>query len=405
MIVSYADADGIVGEHAQQLAKARVQAEEILSLSGSLGRVLAEPVLADRDQPPFPRSTRDGYACRAGDPSPLRIIGTVRAGEAAPAAIGSGEAVEIMTGAPVPEGADCVVMIEHTLREVNTLIVDEARRPAVGEHIVPQGAEAQTGQVIVPAGIRLTPPHIAAAASCGCSVLPVYPRPRVAILATGDELVEVGETPLPHQIRNSNSYSLAAQVEKAGAIAWRLPTAPDARAPLETLLRTGMQADLLLVSGGVSMGKYDLVEDGLLALGAEFFFTGASIQPGRPVVFGRIAGEGRRVYFFGLPGNPVSTMVTFSLFVAPLLAALGGEMFAAPRFVGARLARDVKVKPGLTRFLPAVLRSAVTGASVEAVAWQGSGDLAATSRADCFLVVPADASGMAAGENVTVLLA
>jgi molybdopterin molybdotransferase len=369
--------------------------------------VLAEPVRADRDQPPFPRSTRDGFACQAADLAaglPLAVIGLIRAGEAGPIAISAGETVEIMTGAPVPEGADCVVMVEHVEHNGNTLSLAHGRSIASGENIVPRGAEARAGEVIVTRGTRISAAQVAAAAACGAAQLNVFPQPRVAIVATGDELVEVDQQPLVHQIRNSNSYSLAAQILAAGAQPLRLPIARDELGRLEAVIRNALQADLLLLSGGVSMGKYDLVEEVLLALGAEFFFTGALIQPGKPVVFGRLAVEDRQIYFFGLPGNPVSTMVTFSLFVEPLLGALCGDSGREPLFAQSRLASDVHVKTGLTRFLPARLRSVSTDVTVEPVAWQGSGDIASASRSNCFLVVPADRPHLAAGETVTVLL-
>ncbi len=397
-LVSYADASRIVREHADRLAP-RLPPQST-GLLETLGRVLAEPVLADRDQPPFPRSTRDGFACCADDLSgglPLEVIGSIRAGEAMSGAVSAGQAVEIMTGAPVPAGADCVVMVEHVARDRNTLRLSPGRSIAPGENIVPMGAEARAGEVILPRGTRMSAAQIAAAAACGAAQLSVFARPRVAIVATGDELVEVNQQPLTRQIRNSNSYSLAAQVLTAGGEPVRLAIARDERGHLEAIIRNALESDLLLLSGGVSMGKYDLVEEVLLALGAEFFFTGALIQPGKPVVFGRIGG----LYFFGLPGNPVSTMVTFLLFVQPLLGALCGDGGREPRFAQARLASDVQVKTGLTRFLPARLFDLM----VEPVSWQGSGDLASTSRSNCFLVVPAERALLTAGETVTILLA
>jgi molybdopterin molybdotransferase len=406
-VVSFLDASRIVREHADLLAGTPRHPPQLTSLFNSLGMVLAEPVRADRDQPPFPRSTRDGFACRAADVAagpPLTVIGLIRAGEAGPIAISAGETVEIMTGAPVPDGADCVVMVEYVEHNGNTLSLAHGRSIASGENIVPRGAEARAGEVIVPRGTRISAAQVAAAAACGAAQLHVFPQPRVAIVATGDELVEVDQQPLVHQIRNSNSYSLAAQLLAAGAQPVRLPIARDERGDLEAVIRNALQADLLLLSGGVSMGKYDLVEEVLLALGAEFFFTGALIQPGKPVVFGRLSVEDRQIYFFGLPGNPVSTMVTFSLFVEPLLGALCGDSCREPRFAQGRLASDVHVKTGLTRFLPARLRSVSTDVTVEPVAWQGSGDIASASRSNCFLVVPADRPHLAAGETVTVLL-
>ena len=385
--------------HADRVSPSRPpQRVELLSTHGM---VLAEAVEADRDQPPFARSTRDGFACRAADlegGASVEVIGSLRAGDAATIEVTAGTAVEIMTGAPVPAGADCVVMLEHVEREADGLRLAPGRSIAPGENIVPMGAEARAGTVIVPVGTRLLPAQIAAAAACGAARLSVFARPRVAIVATGDELVEVDQKPLPQQIRNSNSYSLAAQVMAAGAEPVRLPIARDERTHLESIIRTALESDLLLLSGGVSMGKYDLVEEVLLSLGAEFFFTGALIQPGKPVVFGKL----EEIYFFGLPGNPVSTMVTFSLFVEPLLAALCGDARRPPRFAQGALASDVHVKTGLTRFLPARLGFDL---SVEPVNWQGSGDLANTSRSNCFLVVPADRPLLAAGETVTILLA
>jgi molybdopterin molybdotransferase len=286
-------------------------------------------------------------------------------------------------------------MVEHVQQDGGAIRLAPGRTISAGENIVPQGAEARAGGVILPAGTRIAAAQVAAAAACGAAQVAVFPRPRVAIVATGDELVELDQTPRMQQIRNSNSYSLAAQLLAAGAEPWRLPVARDERVHLEGVIRSALEADLLLLSGGVSMGKYDLVEEVLLGLRAEFFFTGALIQPGKPVVFGKLPLPERDLYFFGLPGNPVSTMVTFLLFVRPLLGA-------EARFVLARLASDVRVKTGLTRFLPAVLSPEIT---VEPVAWQGSGDLASTSRCNCFLVVPSDSPFLAAGETVTVLLA
>jgi molybdopterin molybdotransferase len=325
------------------------------------------------------------------------MVGSVRAGDSAASPVAEGQAVEIMTGAPVPPGADCVVMIEHVQVERGTLRLASGRSIRAGENIVSKAAEAHAGEVILPAGTRMAAAQVAAAAACGAARVSVFRRPRVAIVPTGDELVELERQPLPQQIRNSNSYSMAAQVTAYGAEPVRLPIARDERGHLEGVVRAAIDADLLLLSGGVSMGKYDLVEEVLLELGAEFFFTGALIQPGKPVVFGRLP----QLPFFGLPGNPVSTMVTFLLFVQPLLGTLCGDRDPGPQFALGRLASEVRVKTGLTRFLPAVLTSEIT---VEPVLWQGSGDLAATSRANCFLMVPPDVAQLPAGETVTVLL-
>jgi molybdopterin molybdotransferase len=371
--------------------------------------VLAAALAADRDQPPFDRATRDGYALRAVDSGdPLRIVGAIRAGERwQGAALAQGEAIEIMTGAPVPQGADAVVMVEHVSLQGKDLRLEEGRRMRSGENIVPRGTEARAGDSLLPVGCTMGAAEIAVAASCGRAQLEVYARPKVAIVATGDELVELDQAMNDEQIRNSNSYALAALVRAEGGIAGRFPIARDSFAELNERVQRAMAADLLLLSGGVSMGKYDLVEQVLAELGAEFFFTGALIQPGKPIVFGRLPTfDPVRpwVYFFGLPGNPVSTQVCFHLFVAPLLRAMCGKTSIEPQFVEAKLAENVKGTAKVTRFLPAELTGAWDGVSVSLVGWQGSGDVAANARGNGYVVLPAGVDSFAAGETVRVLL-
>jgi molybdopterin molybdotransferase len=381
---------------------------ETTPLLQALGRVLAEPILADRDFPPFPRATRDGYALHAEDvraaPATLRVSGQVKAGSDYQGTLARGEAVEIMTGAAVPDGADAVVMVEYTSRNGDQL---EVQRTCVkGENIVPAGSEARAGQEMLPRGSRVGFAQVAVAAAVGRTTIQVYKRPRVAILSTGDEIVDAAQTPGPFQIRNSNSYSLAAQVIAGGGEPEVLPVAPDDEPALHRLVQQGLAADLLLLSGGVSMGKFDLVEKVLASSGAEFFFTGALIQPGRPVVFGQAAPSPGRaaVPFFGLPGNPISTMVTFDLFAKPVLAALSGAAPARLPTAKARLRKEIKTRTGLTRFLPSMLQGDLDDAEVEVVPWQGSGDLMASARANCYVVVPPDRELLPAGELVSVLL-
>lgn len=400
--IAYQEAAEHVRRHAERLLERTIGRERV-PLAEAAGRVLAEPVAADREQPPFPRATRDGFACRAADlaKGSLRVTGLLRAGEAWRGAdVGRGETVEIMTGAAVPPGADCVVMLEHMQVEGDVARLMDGRTIQAGDNIVPAGAEARRGEVLLPAGERVGVSGIAAAAACGYATVEVYVRPRVAILATGDELVDVAQTPLPHQIRNSNSHSLAAQVRAAGAEPVVFPAVPDDVARTEDAVTRARGMDLILFTGGVSAGRFDYVEPALLAQGAEFFFTGARIQPGKPVVFGKLP----EVYFFGLPGNPISTMVTFALFAAPLLRALGGERECGPRFFQARVESEIAAKPGLTRFLPARLSGDIDGAQVRTIGWKGSGDLAAAAKANCFVVVPEAADGIAAGELVSVLM-
>jgi len=408
-VLTFEDARCVVEQQAALIRASRLPANktESVDLLAAAGRALFECVTADRDLPPFPRSTRDGYALRSADlsqlPATLEVIGEIKAGEGLdriPASIGAGQTVAIMTGAPVPAGADAVVMVEYTtLREKRVEVV---RSVAPGENVVPRGAEARHGSVLVDRGERLNQAAIALAASVGKSRLQVFKRPRVAVLTTGDEIVGVDATPGPTQIRNSNSYSLAVQIRRAGGEPVLLPVAPDELTVLRRLIEEGLQSDLLILTGGVSMGRYDLVEQALSELGAEFFFTGAKIQPGRPVVFGN-CGVTPGTYFFGLPGNPVSTMVTFELFARPMIEALAGQREHKLRFLHVRLKAEIRVKTGLTRFLPAILSGEFENSEVELVAWQGSGDIAATARANCYVVIPADREHIPAGEWVAVM--
>jgi molybdopterin molybdotransferase len=375
--------------------------------------VLAAQIAADRDIPPFPRSTRDGYAVCAADlaklPARLKVIGEIKAGPVhLPSALHRGEAFSIMTGAPLPPGADAVVMVEYTSQQGDSVEITKSVAPR--ENIVPQGAEAKRGSLLLDRGTRLNEADIALSASVGKSQMQVFIRPRVAVLTTGDEIVEVNSQPGPTQIRNSNTYSLAVQIQQAGGEPVLLPIAPDEPRRLRQLIEDGLQSDLLLMTGGVSMGRYDLVEQVLTGLQAEFFFTGAKIQPGKPVVFGRCgAGAPARgasapaKYFFGLPGNPVSTMVTFELFARPMLEALAGMCPRPLTFLHARLKSEIRTKSGLTRFLPATLSGQYENALAELVPWQGSGDIAARSRSNCYIVIPPDREHIPPGDWVPIL--
>ena len=425
-ILAFEEALAEVLHHA---AKLRVtESNEAVSLLEAQGRTLASGVRASRDQPPFPRSTRDGFAVRSDDiheRARFHLLGSVRAGQAwRGEGLQSGQAIEIMTGAPLPAGADAVLMVEHTTWDGEKLLPAAGRAMQPGENVVTQGAEARAGQELIPAGRQIGPAEIALAAACGYADLNVYARSKVAIVATGDELLELPpSSPAepqalePWQIYNSNSYALAALVRAEGGEPVRLPIARDTAEDLRARLQAGREHDLLLFSGGVSMGRYDLVEPVLAEAGAEFLFTGALIQPGKPIVFGRLpraespsatqqVGESARpwTYFFGLPGNPVSTEACFRLFVAPLLRALTGQTELQPRFVEARLAESVRGGSKVTRFLPAEVQGNWQRVTVRPVAWQGSGDLAANARANGFVVLPSGTESFATGETVRVLL-
>jgi molybdopterin molybdotransferase len=413
-ILAFEAARHLVEEHAKTL---RPRGRELLSLVNAVGRVLAEPIHADRNIPPFPRATRDGYALKSPDvhsvPSHLEVVGEVRAGAAIEGLppLSTGQAIAIMTGAPVPEGADAVLMIEHTSRDGNRIEITKS--VFEGENIVPAGAEGRKGDLLLQAGKRLDYAGIAVAAAVGRSRVLVDAKPKVAVLSTGDEVVDIDVPPAPYQIRNSNSYSLAAQIQAAGGEPLILPIAPDEPERLRELLAEAFDCDLVLIAGGVSMGKYDLVEQELAGLQAEFFFTGAQIQPGKPVVFGRVpCGADIPVrqnsvnykYFFGLPGNPVSTMVTFEIFARTCVEALAGLTPEPLRFLHAKLKSRIQTKTGLKRFLPAQLSGEFENAEVELTRWQGSGDIGSVARSNCYLVIPPAREHIEAGEWVPVLL-
>jgi molybdopterin molybdotransferase len=443
IVLSFEDACRVVEEHAAEIhaacfKDAHTQNTETLDLLSAAGRVLAESVVADRDIPPFPRATCDGYAVRSADlaklPATLDVIAEIKAGaqpSEIPSQVKSGQAAAIMTGAPVPAGTDAIVMVEYTSHQNKPAAiarVEISRSVAPGENIVARAAEAKSGSQLLAASCQLNDAAIALAASVGKSRLEVYVRPRVAVLTTGDEIVDLDTEPGPTQIRNSNSYSLAVQIRQAGGEPVLLPIAPDEPKRLRELIEEGLRSDLLLMTGGVSMGRYDLVEQVLAEMKAEFFFTGAKIQPGRPIVFGRVraskddslsaasgaqkkqAPEGRKAsplshtYFFGLPGNPVSTMVTFELFARPMLKALAGMLPRQLIFLHAQLKSEIRSKTGLKRFLPAILSGEFESAKVELVRWQGSGDIAATASANCYIVIPPDRESTPAGDWVAVLM-
>jgi molybdopterin molybdotransferase len=374
---------------------------ERVSLSAAAGRVLAQPVRADRDYPAVARSVRDGFAVRAADlPGELLVIGEVRAGESFAGEMQPGEAVEIMTGAPMPRGADAVVMVEHC-----TVQGDRVKAPRTlgpNENVSLQASQARANAVLLEAGHRLGFADSGLLAMVGLASVEVFARPQVAILATGDEIVEVVETPLDYQIRNSNVESLAVQVARAGGCPNILPIARDSYAATRELIEHGLRFDMLLLSGGVSAGKYDIVERVLADLSAEFYFDRVLIMPGQPLVFGKA----RRRFFFGLPGNPASTMVTFEIFARSAVELLGGQTESILPLLWSKLACDFHQKPGLTRFLPATLS---VGASeftptVTPLPWQGSGDVPTLSRANAFVVTEAGREDWAAGDWIRVLL-
>ncbi|HUL34970.1 MAG TPA: gephyrin-like molybdotransferase Glp [Candidatus Eisenbacteria bacterium] len=397
-MLSYPEARARVIEQTKKSSRPRATLSK--TVNDALGDVLAREIRSDREYPPFHRSTRDGYAVRSSEASPgatLKCTGEIKAGDTVTEPLAPGACIQIMTGAAVPTGADAVVMIEFTARSGDAVTFQRANSP--GQNIVQKGSEAHAGDLTLPVGIRLGFAELAAAAQVGAAELLCYRRPRVAILSTGDEIVPIAETPGPFHIRNSNSVSLAAQVRLAGGEPVQLGNALDRVDDLSAKIELGLREDMLVLSGGVSMGKYDLVESVLNTLGAEFYFDAVAIRPGKPAVFGRC----RDTFVFGLPGNPVSTMVTFQLFAIPAIDVLGGARPRQLPLLEANLTKTLHEKPGLTHFLPGYFEWTGISPEVHPLRWHGSGDIAALTQSNCFMVVPADRSDIPAGEKVTVL--
>ena len=374
---------------------------EVIRLEETHGRVLMQNVIADRDYPTLRRSLRDGFAVHSADvPGILRVRGEVRAGDAAQAPLGRGEALEIMTGAPVPDGADAVVMVEHVTKGgwTSDKEVTIERTAVSGEFINTRGAEAEIGAVLVPSGTKIDGSHIASLAMIGTTDVVVSRKPRVAILATGDEIVPLEETPKPYQIRNSNSFMLAALVHAAGGSAIVLSVARDTEGELRSSLAEGLDYDMVIISGGVSAGKYDLVKPILLELGTTFHFERIRVQPGQPTAFG--TREGKPV--FGLPGNPGSSLITFQLFARPAIELLAGESNPILPLLSAEFEAPFRHKLGLTRFLPA--RLSPDGKRLRHIPWQGSSDIPALARANVFLVADHDRESWEVGDSIRVMM-
>jgi molybdopterin molybdotransferase len=376
-------------------------AEEI-DFADAPGRILREDVASDTDLPPFRRSAVDGFAVRASDtasvPARLTLVGSVPAGTYPDFAIGPGETASIMTGAPVPEGADAVQMLEQSREEGDGVVLLES--VTSGQNVAPQGAEVRQGEVVLRSGTRLDPAAVAVAATVGRTRLSVGRRPTVSVAATGDELVHPSETPGPGQIRNSNGFSLRAQCRSVGIEARYLGVAQDSEASLRAFIQRGLETDVLLLSGGVSMGRYDLVEKVLSELGVEILVDAVALKPGKPVVFG-VGDDGKLV--FGLPGNPVSTMVTFELFVRTAFARLEGAPDPVREILQARLLGSLSNRGPRRAYLPGWLRAGDDGDLVaEPIPTKGSADIVAFSKANALLIVPEERDRLESEERVSV---
>ena len=398
-MLSVAEAQALILQHAQPLAAVRVPLDQVQGL------VLAEDVACDRDSPPFDKALMDGYAVRSADLAPgggaVTVIEEVLAGQVPQRTVAAGQATRIMTGAPVPAGADAVVPVERT-RSLDEQQVQIDDQPSPGRNIFRRGQEMHQGETVLTAGTLIQPQVVGLLANLGRAMVHVQPRPTVAVLPTGDELVEVGETPGVGQIRNSNGPMLLAQVSRAGGTAQYLGIGRDRLDSLRPLVEQGLQASILVLSGGVSAGKLDLVPGLLQDLGVQAQFHKVAMKPGKPAFFGVWTRAGRTTLVFGLPGNPVSSLVCFELFVRPALRRLLGIVDAVPPTVPLPLAEPLTYATDRPTYLPARVDIGSTGWQVRAVPWQGSADLRGLARTNALIVVKAGEHRLAAGQVVPV---
>lgn len=375
---------------------------EAVPLRLSLGRILREDIVSDADSPPFDKSIRDGFAVCFEDlaevPAVLTVTGESRAGAGADLTIRRGQCCEIMTGAPLPAGANAVVMVENTER-ISPNSVRILKAPRENEGLLRRAAEARKGDTLLQAGRRIVLADIGLLASAGKSNVMVSKKPRVAVIATGDELVEVDETPGLGQIRNSNSATISVQVADAGADPIALGIARDNLDDLRGKISHGLEYDILIVSGGVSMGKYDLVENIFAELGVEVLFEKIAMKPGKPTVFGH-RGD---TFVFGLPGNPVSTIVSFHMFVRPLISFLLKDAHTNSKILQAQLEAPARCDPERAAVVPALVRFDDGRYRIQTAPWKGSSDLAGLSRANALVVIPRRAGVLEPGETVQFL--
>lgn len=390
-----------VGRTARRLATQSVPLREALGLR------LAEAVASTVDSPPFDKSMLDGYAIQADAPSPTRkIVAEVIAGDVPRHTVDPGTTVRLMTGAPVPAGADAVVKHEDTKLLDESTVELPVGKIAAGAGIMRRGSSFHAGQQVLEAGRWLTPIDIGLLAEIGRDQVSVTPRPRVAVLATGNELVECGKPVTAGQIRNSNGPMLLAALEEMRVDAFDLGIGRDDRAALQSLIQQGLEQDVLLVTGGVSAGVMDLVPGVFAELGVVEVFHKVRMKPGKPLWFGVREGNARRTLVFGLPGNPVSTLVSLELFVKPALRALAGEEFTTQRTVRGVLTEEVNHRGGRPTYNPCQIdfgRREAGKPVVEPLPWRGSADLAALTRANALAILPAGDYQLTAGQEVDVI--
>jgi molybdopterin molybdotransferase len=398
---SVADAQYLILEHARPLPP-----ESSLLSSSALGLVLAENVAADLDSPPYDKSMMDGYAVRSADlatgQGALVVVDEIMAGRTPTKSVGADEAARIMTGAPIPDGVDAVVVVERTkmLDDGRVRIDDKPPRP--GQNILRRAAEMRRGDVVLSTGTVLRPQEIGVLATVGRTAIRIVPRPRVSIVSTGDEVVEPSEIPGPGQIRNSNGPMLSAQVMRAGGVPRYLGIARDNLDSLRNWIAEGLEADVLILSGGVSAGKLDLVPGVLQELGVVAQFHKVEMKPGKPVFFG-VRSALRSTLVFGLPGNPVSSLVAFELFVRPAFRRMRGLPDTPTETLSAALMDDFAYRTDRPTYHPARVELADDGWHVRPVPWAGSPDLLGFTRANALIVFPPGDHTHRAGQRFPVL--
>ena len=382
---------------------------ERVNILSTMGRVLGEDIVADTDNPPWDNSAMDGYAVRAVDtkdaskdqPVTLQIIEDLPAGYVAKKSVKRGQTIRIMTGAPMPNGADAVIMVEETARpeargkRQEVKVFKEAK---VGDNVRKAGEDFKKGDIVLRKGMTIRPPEIGMLAAVGKPNVYVYQQPNVAVLSTGDELIEIEEAPMNGKIRNSNSYAIAAQIKACGATPIQLGIARDTKKDLKEKLEFGLTADCIVSSGGVSVGDFDFVKDVLKQMGSEMRFWKVAMKPGKPLAFGVIANKPA----FGLPGNPISSMVAFEQFARPAILKMMGKKDIFKRAFDALLTKPIKKKAGRMHFVRAALEQKDGQFYVTPLEGQGSGILSSMVKANCLIILSEDAKDVEKDSKVKV---
>jgi molybdopterin molybdotransferase len=396
-MISVDEATQIVLKNVKRLPPKKIR------LENAQGCCLAEDIKSDSDMPPFNRSAMDGYAVIAKDtvnpPVDIVVIENIRAGYKPKKKIGKGKVAKIMTGSVVPNGADAVIKVEETISLDGGTKVRILNKTKRGSNIAKKGEDMRAGKILLRKGTKIRPQEIGILAAVGADTIKVFSAPSIGIISTGDELVEITRKPKPWQIRNTNSHSLAAQARQLTEDVEILGMVNDDKDEIRSLVKKGLKKDILILSGGVSMGEYDFVGYVLKDFGIKIFFEKVALRPGKPTVFGKKDDK----LIFGLPGNPVSTLVTFELFVRPCIKKMMGFPFHENPVLHAELEKEITVKKKRREYRPAFLRQAGCKWMVSPIEWHGSGDLFSTTKANCLLIIKESVGRLNIGESVEVI--